>query len=139
MRYRDNTVKGTRRGSKWPEAVKTACMCDLLTDNNLSVVARRHGVPESTLRTWERQARELTLGELDGLIKYTDQTMLAGRTTAEALVAERQREAHLSLYGHPLLRFTMNEVRSAGMLAKKLQTAGIRQTALPTWLNEVDL
>ena len=65
--------------------------------------------------------------------------MLAGRTTAEALVAERQREAHLSLYGHPLLRFTMSEIRSAGMLAKKLQTAGIRQTALPTWLNEVEL
>ncbi len=65
--------------------------------------------------------------------------MLAGRTTAETLVAERQREAHLSLYGHPLLRFTMNEVRSAEMLAKKLQTAGIRQTTLPTWLNEVDL
>lgn len=95
--------------------------------------------PIRTDFAWERQARELTLGELDGLVKYTDQTMLAGRTTAEALVAERQREAHLSLYGHPLLRFTMNEVRSAGMLAKKLQTAGIRQTALPTWLNEVDL
>ena len=38
--------------------------------------------------------------------------------------------AYLSLYGHPLLRFTMNEVRSTGMLAKKLQTAGIQQTAL---------
>lgn len=88
---------------------------------------------------WERQARELTLGELDGLVKYTDQTILAGRTTAETLVAERQREAHLSLYGHPLIRFTMNEVRSAGVLAKKLQTAGIRQTILPTWLNDVDL
>lgn len=88
---------------------------------------------------WERQARELTLGELDGLVKYTDQTMLAGRTTAETLVAERQREAHLSLYGHPLLRFTMSEVRSAGVLAKKLQTAGVRQTALPTWLNDVEL
>lgn len=88
---------------------------------------------------WERQARELTLGELDGLVKYTDQTMLAGRTTAETLVAERQREAHLSLYGHPLIRFTMNEVRTAGTLAKKLQTAGIRQTILPTWLNDVDL
>ena len=95
--------------------------------------------PIRTDFAWERQARELTLGELDGLIKYTDQTMLAGRTTAEALVAERQREAHLSLYGHPLLRFTMSEVRSAGLLAKKLQTAGIRQTALPTWLNEVEL
>lgn len=88
---------------------------------------------------WERQARELTLGELDGLVKYTDQTMLAGRTAAETLVAERQREAHLSLYGHPLIRFTMSEVRSAGVLAKKLQTAGVRQTALPTWLNDVDL
>lgn len=88
---------------------------------------------------WECQVRELTLGELDGLVKYTDQTMLAGRTTAETLVAERQREAHLSLYGHPLIRFTMNEVRSAGMLAKKLQTAGIRQTILPTWLNDVEL
>ena len=88
---------------------------------------------------WERQVRELTLGELDGLVKYTDQTMLAGRTAAEALVAERQREAHLSLYGHPLVRFTMNEVRSAGVLVKKLQTAGVRQTALPTWLNDVDL
>ena len=88
---------------------------------------------------WERQARELTLGELDGFVKYTDQAMLAGRTTAETLVAERQREAHLSLYGHPLIRFTMNEVHSAGVLAKKLQTAGVRQTALPTWLNDVDL
>ncbi len=88
---------------------------------------------------WERQAKELTLSELDGLVKYTDQTILAGRTATEALVAERQREAHLSLYGHPLIRFTMNEVRSAGTLAKKLQTAGIRQTALPTWLNDVEL
>lgn len=88
---------------------------------------------------WERQARELTLGELDGLVKYTDQTMLAGRTTAETLVAERQREAHLSPYGHPLIRFTMNEVRSARVLAKKLQTAGIRQTTMPTWLNDVEL
>lgn len=88
---------------------------------------------------WERHARELTLGELDGFVKYTDQTILAGQTTAEVLVAERQREAHLSLYGHPLLRFTMNEVRSPGTLAKKLQTAGVRQTTLPTWLNEVDL
>lgn len=95
-----------------------------------------------TMRTdfaWERQARELTLGELDGLVKYTDLTILAGQTAAEVLVAERQREAHLSLYGHPLIRFTMSEVRSAGVLAKKLQTAGVRQTALPTWLNDVDL
>ena len=44
-------------------------MCDLLTDNNLSVVARRHGVPESTLRTWERQARRKPPGEQKSLFE----------------------------------------------------------------------
>lgn len=53
-----NTVKGTRRGSKWPEWVKTAAMADLLVNNNRSEVARRYGVPESTLRTWETAARK---------------------------------------------------------------------------------
>ena len=41
MKYRDNTVKGSRRGKKWPEEIKTAAMCDLLLSNNLSEVARR--------------------------------------------------------------------------------------------------
>ena len=42
--------------------------------------------PIRTDFAWERQARELTLGELDGFVKYTDQAMLAGRTTAETTV-----------------------------------------------------
>ncbi len=126
-----------RNGRAIRTALTTLRYADVRAESGGESVAR--AVMIETGFAWERQARELTLGELDGLIKYTDQTMLAGRTTAEVLVAERQREAHLSLYGHPLLRFTMNEVRSTGMLAKKLQTAGIRQTALPTWLNEVDL
>lgn len=56
MIYHDNTVKGTRRGKKWPEEIRTAAMCDLLVHNNLSDVARRYNVPESTLRTWMKQA-----------------------------------------------------------------------------------
>lgn len=56
MIYHDNTVKGTRRGKKWPEEIRTAAMCDLLVHNNLSDVARRYNVPESTLRTWMAQA-----------------------------------------------------------------------------------
>lgn len=56
MIYHDNTVKGTRRGRKWPEDIRTAAMCDLLVHNNLSDVARRYNVPESTLRTWMKQA-----------------------------------------------------------------------------------
>ncbi|MBM6916147.1 transposase [Gemmiger formicilis] len=57
-KYRDNTVKGKRRGSKWPAEIKTAALCDLLVNNNLSQVAARYGVPESTLRTWETEARK---------------------------------------------------------------------------------
>lgn len=53
-----NTVQGTRRGSKWPPEVKTACMADLLLTDNLTTVAKRHGVPESTLRTWRDEARK---------------------------------------------------------------------------------
>ena len=37
-----NTVKGTRRGSKWPERIKTAAMADLLVNSNRSEVARRY-------------------------------------------------------------------------------------------------
>lgn len=66
-RYHDNSVKGTRRGSKWPEETKTGAMCELLVSNNLSAVARKYGVPESTLRTWMAEARKLGPGERKSL------------------------------------------------------------------------
>lgn len=62
-RYHDNSVKGTRRGSKWPEETKTGAMCELLVSNNLTAVARKYGVPESTLRTWMAETRKLGPGE----------------------------------------------------------------------------
>ena len=59
MKYRKNSVKGQQRGKKYSEAVRTACMCDLLVVDNLSDVAKKHGVPESTLRTWKAKAEKL--------------------------------------------------------------------------------
>ena len=53
MKYRKNSVKGQQRGKKYSEAVRTACMCDLLVMDNLSDVAKKHGVRESTLRSWK--------------------------------------------------------------------------------------
>lgn len=98
--------------------------------------------PKNTMRSdfaWEQAAAVLTLGELDGLAKYTDRTLLAGKTTAEKLVQERQRESHLSIYGHPIVRFTMREARTPGVLPNKLRIAGIHQSPLPPWLNDIDL
>lgn len=57
-RYCRNTVKGKRRGSKWPEELKTAAICDLLVNNNICAVARKYQVPESTLRTWMAAAEK---------------------------------------------------------------------------------
>lgn len=55
--YRKNTVPGSRKGQKWPEQTRTAALCDLLIGNNICAVARRYGVPESTLRSWMSAAR----------------------------------------------------------------------------------
>lgn len=66
-KYRKNTVAGSRKGSKWPEEVKTAALADLLVGNNLCAVARRHGVPESTLRSWLAAARKKDPGQTQSL------------------------------------------------------------------------
>ena len=66
-KYCRNTVSGSRKGSKWPEEVKTAAICDMLTSNNICAVARRHGVPESTLRTWLTAARKKSADEKKSL------------------------------------------------------------------------
>lgn len=76
MIYHDNTVKGTRRGKKWPEEIRTAAMCDLLVHNNLSDVARRYNVPESTLRTWMKQADRKKPEEKKSLFEKARETEL---------------------------------------------------------------
>ena len=100
MKYHDNTVKGTRRGKKWPEDVRCAAMCDLLTPNNLSDVARRYNVPESTLRSWLRQAEKKKPGERKSLFEQAreyDLRALARKASAAAICSveylRRRRES----------------------------------------------
>ena len=56
-RYCKNKTPGTRRGRKWDEKTRTGVLMDMITSNNICAVARKWGVPESTIRTW--QAEEL--------------------------------------------------------------------------------
>ena len=56
-RYCKNKTPGTRRGLKWDEKTRTGVLMDMITSNNICAVARKWGVPESTIRTW--QAEEL--------------------------------------------------------------------------------
>ena len=55
-KYKNNSVKGSQRGKKYPPQVRTAAVCDLLLTDNLSDVAKKYNVPESTLRTWQKKA-----------------------------------------------------------------------------------
>lgn len=57
-KYRKNTVKGKQKGKKRPEWVKTAVLCDLMVSNNISAVAQKYDVPESTIRTWKAKAEK---------------------------------------------------------------------------------
>lgn len=87
MKYHDNTVRGTRRGKKYPEDIRIAAMCDLLVHNNLSDVARRYNVPESTLRTWAKQAAKKGAGERKSLFEQARENELramARRASAAA-------------------------------------------------------
>ncbi len=51
-RYCKNKTKGSRRGRKWDEATRTGVLMDMIAANNICAVARKWGVPESTIRTW---------------------------------------------------------------------------------------
>ena len=54
-----NTVKGKQQGKAYPEAMKTLCLMELLT-NDIHAVAQRHRIPESTLRNWMKKEQEKT-------------------------------------------------------------------------------
>lgn len=52
-----------------------------------------------------------TVGELDGLVKYTDPACMGGRGLEEVLGGERRREARLTSYELRVARFSLAEVR----------------------------
>ena len=63
-RYCKNTVPGKQgRGKKYPAAVRAEVVMAMIGSNSICAVARRYGVPESTIRSW--MAKEA--GKPDGV------------------------------------------------------------------------
>lgn len=77
---------------------------------------------------WTLDDGTCVIGELDGKGKYTLQTG-EGRKSVDPFVAERQRESHLTMLGHKVLRFTFDELKDPGKLVEKMRLAGIPQQA----------
>lgn len=77
---------------------------------------------------WRLEDGTCVIGELDGKGKYTLQDG-GDRESVDPFVAERQRESHLTMLGHKVLRFTFDELKNPGKLAEKMRLAGIPQRA----------
>ena len=77
---------------------------------------------------WRLENGTCVIGELDGKGKYTLQAG-DGRKSVDPFVAERQRESHLTMLGHKVLRFTFDELKDPGKLVEKMRLAGIPQRA----------
>ena len=52
-KYCRNTVPGRQgRGKKYPAAVRAEVVMAMIGSNSICAVARKYGVPESTIRSW---------------------------------------------------------------------------------------
>jgi hypothetical protein len=69
---------------------------------------------------WERPDGSKVGGELDGRGKYVDPSMTGGRSTADVLLAERQRESHINALGIPVMRFQFKEIYDPVAFSQKL-------------------
>lgn len=65
------------------------------------------------------------IGEVDGLEKYWNPTMLAGRSTARVLADEQHRESQLTMYGMPVMRISVDDILYPQRLYHKLEAYGI--------------
>lgn len=59
--YCKNTVKGTRWGRKYPPKARAEVLMAMLSSGSICAVARRYGIPESTIRSW--MAEEASRGD----------------------------------------------------------------------------
>lgn len=66
-------------------------------------------------------------GEFDGVAKYTDPALLAGRTTAQALLLEKQREDWIrGTTRRPVVRWQARHIATSATLGQLLASFGVR-------------
>lgn len=74
---------------------------------------------------WNMPDGRIIIGELDGRDKYADPAKTGGRNTVDVLADERLRESRLSMYKHPIMRFSFRDVMDSNAFRKLLIGFGI--------------
>ena len=109
--YCKNTVKGTRqRGQKYPPKVRAEVLAAMLSAGSVCAVARKYGVPESTIRSWmseeagrsdafakERQAVAREIAMRASLGTRTQVSYLQSRVEENQRAAEVRARLHRKL------------------------------------------
>lgn len=65
------------------------------------------------------------IGEFDGDAKYLDDALLGGRSTREAILAEKKREDRLRGLGFKVVRWDWKAITNPELLGQKLAAAGL--------------
>ena len=106
-RYCKNTVSGKQgRGRKYPAAVRAEVVMAMIGSNSICAVARKYGVPESTIRSW--MAEEA---------KKPDGVFAAARAEAAREIAARAALGAKAQVGYLQRRVAENQ-RAAEIRAK---------------------
>jgi len=106
-RYCKNTVPGRQgRGKKYPAAVRAEVVMAMISSNSICAVARKYGVPESTIRSW--MAEEA---------KKPDGVFAAARAEAAREIAARAALGARAQVGYLQQRVSENQ-RAAEIRAK---------------------
>lgn len=105
--YCKNTVKGKQRGKKYPAALRAEVIMAMLSSNSICAVARKYGVPESTIRSWvaeessrtdafakERQAAAREIAIRAGLGVKAQVSYLQGRAEENQRAAQIVEKLH---------------------------------------------
>ena len=83
--------------------------------------------------SWDLTDADTVIGEMDGFVKYTDETMSGGDMIG-AFVRERQRESRLTIGGRSVMRFTPAQVANRQYFEILLESYGIpRAKPLSGW------
>lgn len=117
------------RAENGGESVARATIIDLgLMIPELQVEVTDPMNPNVTARVdmfWRLPDGRIIIGELDGFVKYRDDSTAGVDEAVRRLARERRREAHLNLTGATVVRFSYAEAEDPEYLFKLLTQAGV--------------
>lgn len=80
---------------------------------------------------WQLEDKSYVAGELDGREKYENISMLAGKSTIDALTDERLRESRIAALGIKMMRFSFRQMRNRVFFRRLLESFSIPHAPVP--------